>query len=52
MSLGTEESENHSLLFTRPCDWEAELERCKCPGWRVTQANEKFLLCERCYYVP
>ncbi|KAG8185558.1 hypothetical protein JTE90_017563 [Oedothorax gibbosus] len=42
----SEESENHSILFTRPCDWEAEIERCKCPGWRVTLANEKFLLCE------
>ncbi|GFQ78456.1 myotubularin-related protein 10-B [Trichonephila clavata] len=50
-----EESENHSLLFTRSCDWEAELERCKCPGWRVTLANEKFLLCEslpECFVVP
>ncbi|GFT43789.1 myotubularin-related protein 10-A [Nephila pilipes] len=51
----SEESENHSLLFTRSCDWEAELERCKCPGWRVTLANEKFLLCEslpECFAVP
>lgn len=51
----SEESENHSLLFTRSCDWEAELERCKCPGWRVTLANEKFLLCEslpECFVVP
>ncbi|KAF8795152.1 Myotubularin-related protein 10-A like protein [Argiope bruennichi] len=51
----SEESENHSLLFTRPCDWEAELERCKCPGWRVTLANEKFFLCEslpECFVVP
>ncbi|GIY76516.1 hypothetical protein CEXT_362591 [Caerostris extrusa] len=33
----------------------AELERCKCPGWRVTLANEKFLLCEslpECFVVP
>ncbi|XP_054707897.1 myotubularin-related protein 10-B-like [Uloborus diversus] len=38
--------ENNSFLFTQPCHWESELERCKCPGWRVTQANEKFLLCD------
>ncbi|XP_015914992.1 myotubularin-related protein 10-A [Parasteatoda tepidariorum] len=42
----SDEIDSHSLLFTRVCDWESELERCNCPGWRVTLANEKFLLCE------
>ncbi|XP_045115801.1 myotubularin-related protein 10-B-like isoform X7 [Portunus trituberculatus] len=31
--------------FCRPADWEHELQRTRCPNWRVSKHNEFFNLC-------
>ncbi|XP_067131260.1 myotubularin-related protein 10-B [Centruroides vittatus] len=44
------------IPFSLPIDWEAELTRCCCcSGWRVTQVNERYQMCEslpECFVVP
>lgn len=50
-----ENSMTSPLPFSVPTDWKAELNRCSCSGWRITQVNERYQLCEslpECFVVP